>query len=167
MSTDPRAEKHEPIVCLVCGYRFDPAERSACGSCPLSKGCAFVCCPACGYGMVDLEHSRLVRLGSWIARSLRIAWRRGRRGTREATLADVPPGHRARIEALNGLPTSQHEQLQSYGVTFGRWVEVVQQSPVTVVRVEHTDLAFERAIARSIRVTLIATDHDGTGAKEQ
>ena len=165
MSVEQREGKHEPIVCLMCGYRFDPIEQGACASCPLSKGCSFVCCPACGYGMVDLEHSRLMRLGVRIAGGLRIAWRRGRRRTREITLADVPPGSRAHIEALNGLPTSQHEQLQAYGVSSGRWVDVVQQAPVTVVRVEHTDLAFERVIALSIRVTLARTHNDGAGAK--
>jgi Fe2+ transport system protein FeoA len=158
MSVKRREAKPEPIVCLICGYRFNPVERDACGPCPLKKGCAFVCCPACGYGMVDLEHSRLIKLGSRIAGGLRIAWRHGRR-TREITLADVPPGSRAHVEALNGLPTSQHEQLQAYGISTGHWVDVVQQAPVTVVRVGNTDLAFERAIARSIHVTL-ARFHD-------
>ncbi len=138
----------------MCGYRFDPTEQGACASCPLNKGCSFVCCPACGYGMVDLEHSRLMRLGARIAGGLRIAWRHGRRRTREITLADVSPGNRAHVEALNGLPTGQHEQLQAYGVSPGRWVDVVQQAPVTIVRVGYTDVALEQAIARSIHVTL-------------
>lgn len=50
--------------------------------------------------------------------------------------------------------------MQAYGVAPGRWVKVVQQSPVTVVRVEHLDLAFELDIARGIRVEAAATESD-------
>jgi Fe2+ transport system protein FeoA len=76
------------------------------------------------------------------------------------TLADVPPGSRARIDVLDGLSASRCHQLQAYGLAPGRWVKVVQQSPVTVIRVEHLDLAFESDIARGIRVEVAATDSD-------
>jgi ferrous iron transport protein A len=69
----------------------------------------------------------------------------------------VAPGKRALIGALDGLSTGRCHQLQAYGVAPGRWVKVVQQSPVTVIRVEHLDLAFEAEIARGIRVEVPAT----------
>jgi Fe2+ transport system protein FeoA len=72
----------------------------------------------------------------------------------------VPPGSRVRIEALDGLSTGRCHQMQAYGLAPGRWVKVVQQSPVTVVRVEHLDLAFESAIAHGIRVETTAIDSD-------
>jgi rubredoxin len=48
--------------CSFCGYEFDPDEaESACGSCPMTKGCHLVRCPHCGYEMPP--EARLVK---WI-----------------------------------------------------------------------------------------------------
>jgi len=160
MSSDAQKSQPEPMTCEMCGYRFDPAQNVACGSCPMHRGCALVCCPACGYSSVDPRRSRLVGLGSWIAARLRLPKRTIRPQTGALTLADVPPGSRVRIEALDGLSTGRCHQMQAYGLAPGRWVKVVQQSPVTVVRVEHLDLAFESAIAHGIRVETTAIDSD-------
>jgi Fe2+ transport system protein FeoA len=70
-----------------------------------------------------------------------------------------------RIEALDGLSEGRCHQMQAYGLAPGRSVKVVQQSPVTVVRVEHLDLAFESDIARGIHVEAaprIPTRHEAT-----
>ncbi len=69
------------------------------------------------------------------------------------TLADVPPGQQARIvDFSKTIPTNRKEHLQAYGLVPGYQVKVIQQTPVTVVRIEHTDLALERMLARAIRV---------------
>lgn len=39
----------------------------------------------------------------------------------------------------------------------GYWVKVIQQVPVTVVQIEHTDLALERALAYDIQVEDISS----------
>lgn len=40
------------MKCGFCGGEFNPAEaETACGSCPLVKGCHLVRCPRCGYEM--------------------------------------------------------------------------------------------------------------------
>ncbi len=40
------------MKCGFCGYEFGPEEAgTACGSCPLVKGCHLVRCPRCGYEM--------------------------------------------------------------------------------------------------------------------
>jgi len=40
------------MKCGFCGYDFDPSEaESACGGCPLAKGCHLMRCPRCGYEM--------------------------------------------------------------------------------------------------------------------
>jgi Fe2+ transport system protein FeoA len=76
----------------------------------------------------------------------------------ECTLADVPPGQQARIvEFSHTIPANRKEHLQAYGLVPGYQVKVIQQAPVTVVRIEHTDLALERGLARAIRVEEI--DH--------
>ena len=69
------------------------------------------------------------------------------------TLADVPPGQQARIvDFSNTIPPNRKEHLQAYGLVPGYQVKVIQQTPVTVVRIEHTDLALERGLASAIRV---------------
>lgn len=73
---------------------------------------------------------------------------------RSTWLSDLAPGETATVLEIDDSLRSWREQLQAYGVAPGREVEVIQHAPVTVIRVEHLDLAFESRIARGI---LIAT----------
>lgn len=80
--------------------------------------------------------------------------KRRRRVHRWATLADVPPGYCARVGGFaSSLSPEQLTHLQAYGLVPGHWVRVLQHSPVTVVQIEHTELALEGDLARQIRVT--------------
>jgi hypothetical protein len=36
-------------TCPLCGAAFDAEGQGCRPSCPMAKGCAVVCCPACGY----------------------------------------------------------------------------------------------------------------------
>jgi hypothetical protein len=58
------------MICPLCGFRFDETNLSCQAGCPLAavQGCNLVCCPNCGYQMVDERKSGLVRL-------LRLAWK--------------------------------------------------------------------------------------------
>jgi Fe2+ transport system protein FeoA len=67
-------------------------------------------------------------------------------------LADAPPGCRVCMAGFSEEGVCWRERLQAYGVSPGSEIEVVQQSPVTVVRVDHVELAFERSVARDIIV---------------
>lgn len=71
----------------------------------------------------------------------------------EARLRDVAPGAIATVLEIDASVSAWRERLQSYGLAPGRQVEVVQHSPVTVVRVERIDLAFEARIAAGILVS--------------
>lgn len=42
--------------------------------------------------------------------------------------------------------------LQSYGLVPGQVVHVVQQSPVTIIQIEHLELALECELARRVHV---------------
>lgn len=53
------------LTCSMCGHRFDPAGHVACQSCPLQSGCQLVCCPACGFEMVNPDRSVAAR---WLKR---------------------------------------------------------------------------------------------------
>jgi Fe2+ transport system protein FeoA len=143
----------ELFGCPMCGHRFDPAEHAACIACPLHKGCSLLCCPACGHTTIDPQRSRLAR---WLTARLPKPGRRAATPWAAAghTLAHVPPGGRARIVELGKMPAVQRERLQAYGLAPGRWVGVLQHSPVTVVQIDQTELAFEADLAAQVFVEL-------------
>jgi ferrous iron transport protein A len=136
------------IVCSMCGQRFDESQHQACQKCPLQKGCNLICCPNCGYEMVNVHRSRLAR---WAVRMLP----KGSRGRSilNKTLADLTPGKSAKVVGFSpSIPKGQQAHLQAYGIVPGRLVQVVQHEPVTVVQVEHLELALEADLARDVYV---------------
>jgi hypothetical protein len=57
------------LRCALCGNEFDAQGLGCRPSCPMSAGCAVVCCPRCGYsfpqeakGLAGLLQKALVRL---------------------------------------------------------------------------------------------------------
>lgn len=147
------------FTCPLCGHGFDPSAHLACQTCPLHTGCRLVCCPSCGHTTVDSGQSRIVR---WITAFLdRTSTQQDGSVVTQATervrvpqcpLADVPLYRRARVVDVSGLPTAQREQLHGYGILPGRVVRVMQRTPVTVVQIEHTELAIETEVAQAVRV---------------
>jgi Fe2+ transport system protein FeoA len=148
----------------LCGHRFDPAAHLACQTCPLHTGCHLVCCPACGHTTVDQGQSRIVR---WITALLdhsftqqldQVAIGQGTERVRapECALADVPLDQRARVVDMRGLPTAQRDQLHGYGILPGCVLRILQRLPVTVVQIEHAELAIETEIAQAILVEELA-----------
>ena len=146
--------------CPLCGHGFDPAAHLACQSCPLHTGCRLVCCPSCGHTTVDQGQSRIVR---WIIGCLdrTLAQQQDRSTVAQLTehmcdsrcaLADVPLDRRARVVDMSGLSAAQREQLHGYGLLPGCVLRVTQRTPVTVVQIEHTELAIETEVARAVRV---------------
>lgn len=70
-------------------------------------------------------------------------------------LALAAPGTVVRVSSIGDAAAEWREHLQAYGISRGREIQVVQQSPVTVVRVDLVDLAFEERIAREIAVDAV------------
>ena len=152
--------KTTQFTCPLCGHGFDPAAHLACQTCPLHAGCHLVCCPACGHTTVDQGQSRLVR---WITtlfdRTLGqqqsaqfTSQDRGLGDASACALADVPLDCRVRVVDVSKLPAAQREQLHGYGLLPGCMLRVIQRTPVTVVQIEHTELAIELDVARAVRV---------------
>jgi Fe2+ transport system protein FeoA len=140
----------ELVSCALCRHRFDPRETNICASCPLGKGCSLACCPNCGYSAPDPSRSTVVRLAARAAAA--VAGRRRVPAVAGTTLAQAAPGSQATIETLEHVPVCQREQLLAYGVAPGRVVDVLQIRPVTIVRVEHVELAFETTLSRAIGI---------------
>ena len=135
------------VTCPLCGHRFLPEGRSGCGACPLAKGCAFVCCPACGYQIPDTDRSLI---GRWLAAGFRR--RVAPAGAAPPPLADVPAGWSARIAETGGASAPRRQQLRAYGLEALTWVRVIQHRPVTVIVVAGTELALEAELARRVVV---------------
>ncbi len=71
------------------------------------------------------------------------------------TLADVPPGSQVQVrQFLAGLSGDRQAHLRAYGLTPGSWLHVKQHKPVTVVQIDHTELALEDSLARQVSVSL-------------
>jgi len=143
----------------MCGTVFDTGATSACDSCPLSTGCSLTCCPVCGFSWVDVRQSMLGRLVLRIATSVG-RLRRTETQAPAVTLAEARGGDSVHVERLEGLPVWQEHQLAAYGIAPGRRVDVVQTSPVVVVRVDYAEVAFERSLARGVRLVAASS---GTG----
>lgn len=138
--------------CRLCGHEFDPQALACHAECPMGSRCSLICCPACGYQVVDESRSTL-------ARALRRLWperkaSRGRRSRRVpgVPLTHVPVGGGAEILALEGMPATRLARLVAFGLAPGTTVEVLQARPVPVVRVGETELAISREILAQIRV---------------
>jgi Fe2+ transport system protein FeoA len=70
-----------------------------------------------------------------------------------ANLSELPPGTRAKVDSYSALmPVDRKAHLQAYGLVPGNMIRVVQHSPVTIVQVEHTELALENSLAQMIQV---------------
>lgn len=68
-------------------------------------------------------------------------------------LTFVPPGREVRVVEFGaGLDPGQREQLAAYGLAESRSLVVLQQQPVTVIQVEHVEIALEHTVARQLWV---------------
>jgi Fe2+ transport system protein FeoA len=74
-------------------------------------------------------------------------------GNLETTLADINPGCTAKITGFcRDLSKERCSHFQAYGLVPGNIVKVLQHSPVTVIQIDHTELAMELELACEIQV---------------
>ena len=72
----------------------------------------------------------------------------------EYSIIDVPIGKVATIENISyKLDTAHVNRLHALGLTTGSQVTVLQHRPVTILQVDHLELALEHELARSILVS--------------
>jgi Fe2+ transport system protein FeoA len=147
--------------CPMCGHQFNATDHQLCLSCPLHKGCDMVCCPKCGYSTIGTRQSKLARLATGLlglgtAIKHKNAHKNIENTGLSISLADVPPGSRAKVVGFSGdFPIERRTFLQAYGLNPNYPIDVLQHSPVTVIRVDYTELALERELAQGIQVKII------------
>ena len=137
----------EYVSCPLCGFEFS-REDTLCGhGCPLGSMCHLICCPSCGYEFPERPQS------SWLKRLF---------GKEEQTISNLPEGvvaasrlevgTRAQLICMGLSSGTRERSLTAFGLVPGAEVEIVQQRPACVIRVDQTELALDREIANEILV---------------
>lgn len=153
------------MICRLCGYEFDATAMACHTGCPMGSRCNLICCPNCGYQVVDESKSRF-------ANFLRRLWppfgeekASRRRGGREARgdsisvpLTHIPVGRTVEVCHLADMPPHRMKRISAFGLVPGSQVEVLQRRPAPVVRVGETELALSEEILGQVWV------HTGNGA---
>jgi Fe2+ transport system protein FeoA len=82
------------------------------------------------------------------------AWKKYAARKEQATLlAQIPAGRWAVVSKfLPGMPAERCAQLRAYGLMPGCQVFILQHTPVTVIRIDHLELALENSLVKEIQV---------------
>jgi len=146
--------------CRLCGHAFEPVGLACHASCPLGTRCSLICCPNCGYQVVDESKSGL-------AKALRRLWPGAgdvqetsieRRDGDTVPLTHVGTGTPVEVSDLARMPASRASRLTAFGLAPGTVVAVAQRKPVPVVRIGETELALSEEILGQIHVRPPATE---------
>ncbi|MGF1644592.1 MAG: ferrous iron transport protein A [Thiotrichales bacterium] len=69
------------------------------------------------------------------------------------TLKETIPGQQVTVWGFSDTLSKRHQQhLRAYGLEAGGKVNVLQQRPVTIIRIDHTELALDHRIAAQVLV---------------
>lgn len=138
--------------CQLCGAEFEPTAMGCQDKCPMSRQCRLICCPHCGYQVVDEDRSRLARLVEKVWSLFRRKRSRSARPLDPVPLSDVEPGSRVQLLSLGALEPARQARLIAFGLVPGSEVQLVQRLPAPVIRVGETDLALGAEMLAQIRV---------------
>jgi Fe2+ transport system protein FeoA len=147
------------VRCGLCGHRFDPSALACHSECPLGAHCTLICCPRCGYQVVDTGRTFLGRL---LARLLRtrpepapgpVRLREPAEPRETIPLSHVLPGREVEVVSLRDLPGPRASRLAAFGIVPGSRVEVLQRRPTPVIRVGETEIALGPEVLERIEVT--------------
>jgi Fe2+ transport system protein FeoA len=138
--------------CRLCGHTFEPTGLACHSSCPLGTRCSLICCPNCGYQVVDESKSGVVR-------ALRKLWPGAgdpqaapRRDDDAVPLTHVGTGIPVEVLELAEMPPMRASRLTAFGLAPGTVVALAQRRPVPVVRIGETELALSEEIVGQIHV---------------
>lgn len=141
------------VRCRLCGHEFDPAALACHAGCPLGPRCSLVCCPNCGYQVVDESRTLVARV---LGRLMRTGDERNdptpRPQAGSVPLTHVPDQTDVEIASLRAMPASRSARLSAFGLSPGSRVRVVQRRPVPIIRIGETELAVSEEILDQIWV---------------
>jgi Fe2+ transport system protein FeoA len=137
------------MQCPLCGHEFDDTDLSCHTSCAFNKQCAIICCPNCGYQMVDESKSRIA---TFLKRRLLRQKYADLRPHPICSLSRLHPGESATVVSVD---TEKQERLSVFGLIPGAHLTLHQRQPAYVLRIGFTELSIESAIADEILVEVI------------
>ncbi|MEW5960726.1 MAG: FeoA family protein [Chloroflexota bacterium] len=146
------------MQCQLCGYEFNPTGMVCHAECPLGSHCNLVCCPNCGYQVVDESKSTLAGLLRRIWPSLGQSNKPprprkfDRSGEPLVPLTHVPAGKTVEVCDTGEMPAHRLTKLSIFGLVPGRQVEVLQRRPAPVIRIDETELTLSEDILDQIWV---------------
>jgi Fe2+ transport system protein FeoA len=144
----------QAIHCPLCSFEFLPVGDACHTGCPLSGHCHMICCPNCGYQMVDATRSRLA---SWLRR----LWPQAEQArTRPASashavlpLSQAPMRVDLVVLSMEGLAPHLQARFSVLGLLPGARVQLLQRRPAPIVRVGETELAIGLELLEQVRVS--------------
>jgi Fe2+ transport system protein FeoA len=145
----------QAVQCPLCSFEFLPVGDACHTGCPLAGHCHMICCPNCGYQMVDATRSRLA---GW----LRKLWPQAAPAQRDVVttrrlplvLSQAPMRVNLVVQSLDGLAPHIQARLSVLGLLPGAEVQLLQRRPAPIVRVGETELAIGLELLDFVRVSL-------------
>ena len=145
----------QAVQCPLCSFEFLPVGDACHTGCPLAGHCHMICCPNCGYQMVDATRSRLA---GW----LRKLWPQAAPAQRDVVttrrlpliLSQAPMRVNLVVQSLDGLAPHIQARLSVLGLLPGAEVQLLQRRPAPIVRVGETELAIGLELLDCVRVSL-------------
>jgi Fe2+ transport system protein FeoA len=145
----------QAVQCPLCSFEFLPVGDACHTGCPLAGHCHMICCPNCGYQMVDATRSRLA---GW----LRKLWPQAAPAQRDVVttrrlplvLSQAPMRVNLVVQSLDGLAPHIQARLSVLGLLPGAEVQLLQRRPAPIVRVGETELAIGLELLDFVCVSL-------------
>jgi Fe2+ transport system protein FeoA len=145
----------QAVQCPLCSFEFLPVGDACHTGCPLAGHCHMICCPNCGYQMVDATRSRLA---GW----LRKLWPQAAPAQRDVVttrrlplvLSQAPMRVNLVVQSLDGLAPHIQARLSVLGLLPGAEVQLLQRRPAPIVRVGETEFAIGLELLDFVRVSL-------------
>jgi Fe2+ transport system protein FeoA len=144
--------------CQLCGYEYDATDMGCHTECPMGSRCNLICCPNCGYQVVDESKSMLAKFlhrlwpSSSDQKSPQYPRRLSQNGISVVPLTHIPVGWQVEVQRLGDMPSRRLTHLSIFGLTPGGIVEVLQHRPGPVIRIGETELALGKEILEQIWV---------------
>jgi Fe2+ transport system protein FeoA len=120
----------------------------------MGSRCNLICCPNCGYQVVDESKSRFANLLHRLWPPPGQSQEKGQQARESSVvpLTHIPVGRTVEVCRLADMPPNRMTRLSAFGLVPGSRVEVLQRRPAPVVRVGETELALSEQILGQIWV---------------